>query len=493
MIARGISFALSRFGLNRIWSRLLLVNLVVVLVPLFGIEFARIYERELLKSLEQRMRNHAALWRIVATHAVNAGSVINDDSFADMLLQAQRKTGMRVRILDAGADVLVDSSSLKRNRQQPAVALSSQQSPHWSPLSDRSEVRRALQGKPSAMTRIRQYSEAVVLFVSEPIILDTDVIGAIYVEATTRPVMRRLHRIRIGLIKILIITLLFSGLITALLAWSVSKPLSNLARSARQIATTRFDSHRTPTLLIGSGPREVRALAKAFDAMTQKLSAKVSYVEHFVVDFAHELKSPLTSIRGAVEILTDDQSVKPADKKRFLNNIRLDVERLTRLSKRLLALGRIESSSDARDVIAVAPWLRTLAERFDIARGPIVIDCAEDLKINARRHDMAAALTNMIENAIRYAKPGTTVTACVSQSHDATRFTVANQGEPIATGMEDRIFDRFYTTDRDQEGTGLGLAIVAAVAASHDGSVNAQSDAGQTTISLKIPRAQTAR
>src|SRR6185437_7404001 len=251
---------------------------------------------------------------------------------------AARTTRTRIRILDERGATVVDShangppegpeppppsilghvhrgghevpiSQLQRDPADPKV---------WPLVQDRYEVRTALAGAPAARTRIRARDPGVFLFVTEPVRSADRVIGAVYVDRSTRPVMVELYRIRAGLIRVLFVAFCITGLCTLLLAWSISRPLARLSRAAKRVAA----GEPSVTIPVGGGG-EIQELGESFASMKERLDARLRYIEGFAADVAHEFKSPLTSIRGAAELLGEGAADDPEARERFLRNIEL--------------------------------------------------------------------------------------------------------------------------------------------------------------------------
>lgn len=502
-------------ALGRIRVRLAIVNLVVLLVPVAGLELARIVERQLLASLERDMRNQAVLVRESVEARLDAGAPLGDARLDDVLTAAARQTRTRVRVLDPFGRVVLDSHDrgppegpeppaptlLPSSAYEPVEAIrrrdpggaswrrpatgdvvelggaSSLPVGRWPAVPFRREVVSALRGHPDAYTRIRAEEPAVLLFLTEPVRHAGEVAGAVYVTRSTRPVMVELYKIRTGLIEVLVVAVIFTLLLTLVLAWSISRPLSRLARAARRI--TRGE--RGVEVPVG-GSGEIRALGEALSSMTRRLDARMRYISEFAADVAHELKSPLTSIRGAAELLREGAADDPAARARFLENIELDAERLDRLVVRLLELSRIDSSQEPMEDFDLCALVERVVGRTHSPEQPVEVDWRTGRRRwRGREEDLERALLNLVENALRFSPPGEPVRVCVRASGDEDTLTlsVRDRGPGVPEANRKKIFDRFFTTDADRDGTGLGLAIVDSVARAHGGRVELDSVEGE--------------
>lgn len=505
--------------LGRIRVRLFIVNLVVLLVPIVGLEFARIYERQLLASLERDMRNQAALAREMIEVGLSDGMRLGDPRFGRVLTSAARATRTRIRILDAGGQPVNDSHahgppegpeppapsiipqsayevasdiegtsadwSGPSQRRARAGGEGSRLGEVWPRVRDRREVRSALAGHPDAYTRIREAEPAVFLFLTDPIRHEGDVVGAIYVTRSTQPVLVELYKIRTGLIEVLVVAVVLTLLLTLLLSWSISRPLSKLVKAARRITS----GERGVKVPVGGGG-EIEELGEAFATMTEKLDARMRYISEFTADVAHELKSPLTSIRGAAELLREGAADDPRARGRFLENIELDAERLDRLVVRLLELSRIDSSREPMDDLDLGALVDRVVSRTHTTEQPVRVEWhTDERRWRGREEDLERALLNLVENAIRFSPEGEPVEVHVRSEGDRLILAVRDHGPGVPEAHRSKIFERFFTTDAERNGTGLGLAIVRSVARAHGGDVTLRSPPdGGAELSLELRR-----
>jgi two-component system sensor histidine kinase ChvG len=460
----------------------LAVNLVVLLVPVAGLEFARVYERELLGGLEADMRHQAVVIRDFLEVPLEAGGQLDGGHVEAVLKKVAEGTRFRTRILDERGDVVADSHrdgppegaevtppSYLRSISEVESSLGSRArspGPRWSPLPERVEVRAALAGNPSAYTRIRERAPSVILFVSEPLMGMKKVRGVVYVTSSTVPVMTKLWRVRNGLERVLFVALAVTAAVTLILAWSITAPLSRLSRAASRIAQGEYN---LPIPIGGSG--EVRELGMALGTMTETLRRRLRHTASFAADVAHGFKSPLTAIRGAAELLEAGADGDAAARGRFLRNIEIDAERLDRLVSRLLELSRLESSEVGLGPVDVAPVLTEVAERCetpDVRVHASGVDAP--LLVSGRREDLATALTNLVENAVRHSPVGGEVRILAQSSKDRLRISIDDDGAGVPEEHRARLFERFFTTDKEH-GTGLGLPIVRVVVEALGGTV----------------------
>jgi two-component system sensor histidine kinase ChvG len=482
--------------LGRLRVRLLVVNLVVVLVPVAGLVLGRLVERQLLGALQRDMTNQAVLTSNWVQGELERGVPLGAPHQARPLERAATKTRTRIRLIDRERGVVADSHAHgppEGDEPAPpalvrvgAISATRRLAPPDPPEPRlRPEVLEALAGKPSAHTRVALRPPTVFLFVAEPIRHQGVVVGVVYVVRSTTPVLQELHRVRRGLITVLGVAVAFTALSTLLLAWTISRPLGRLSAAAKRIAAGERNV-RLPT----GGGGEITELAESFRVMTDRLDARLRYISEFSADVAHEFKSPLTSIRGAAELLSEGAADEPEARERFLRNIELDVERLDRLVSRLLELSRIEAAAGAVAVVDLRGLVEQAVNRAQTPEGSLVLDYqGEATAVMGREADLAAALHNLIDNALRFSPPDASVLVRVRSVAPARiAIEVIDHGPGIDPANLPRVFDRFFTTEAERDGTGLGLAIVKSVVLAHGGTVAAESVPGEgATFRVELP------
>jgi two-component system sensor histidine kinase ChvG len=287
-------------------------------------------------------------------------------------------------------------------------------------------------------------------------------------------VLVELYRIRSGLQKVLAVAILFTVGVTLWLAFSITRPLERLSKVATRIA--KGETHLEIPV---SGSGELRDLAAALRTMTERLRKRLLDTSAFAADVAHAFKSPLTSIRGASELLAQGAFEDPAARERFLRNIELDAERLDLLVTRLLQLSRIEASTESVQPLTLSTLLRDVADRSQTPDVDIAVRSPSAAWVAGRKEDLATAFANLFDNAVKFSPEGATVSVELEERADELRVLVRDDGPGIPKAVEARLFERFFTTDTEH-GTGLGLSIVRSVVEAHGGKVTLQREPGRT-------------
>ncbi|HVK82482.1 MAG TPA: ATP-binding protein [Kofleriaceae bacterium] len=486
-IAAGSACGRAVHRLARIRYRLLLINLLVVMVPLVGIGFAGLHERQLLAALERDMIHQAELVRALITAGDRPLEALQP-----LLRTAARDTRTRIRVLDPNARVRADShrGGPPEGAERAVPYLGGGASPtHVAEppreiaLADRREIRAALAGRYGSATRLWDNQDRVYLFSALPVVDERgEVTAVVYVTKSTRDVKLQLFVLRTWLVRISIATLIATALITLLLSTTIARPLGRLTRRAQRIAGGRAVEERERETRRAD---EIGELARAVEAMTDELERRARDARTLAADLSHELKTPLTGIRGAAELMLDGAGDDRETRDRFLAMIVEDTARLDRLVSRLLELARVDDDRAAALPVDVARLARACAARTWAT--PVVVAGAAEAFVLGREPALASAIENLVANAVQFADAGTTVHVTVARDHHATRVTVANRGPALSSAARTKVWDRFYSTRTARGGSGLGLAIVRSVAHAHGGAVGVHCDGGVTSFWFELP------
>lgn len=222
----------------------------------------------------------------------------------------------------------------------------------------------------------------------------------------------------------------------------------------------------------------------------------------FVANVSHELKTPITAIKGAVETLidTDEQTFDPESNARFLGIVSRQADRLHAIIEDLLALARIEQDAERDRVLLeetpVEEILRSAVEACEVAAAgreiELTLTCPESLMVRVNPALLEQAVVNLLDNAIKYCPAGTRVEVRCTNVGGEVVVSVRDEGPGIEAEHLPRIFERFYRTDKARSramgGTGLGLSIVKHIANAHGGRVGVESTLGKgSTFRIHLP------
>ena len=221
----------------------------------------------------------------------------------------------------------------------------------------------------------------------------------------------------------------------------------------------------------------------------------------FVANVSHELKTPITSIKGFVETLIESPPEDKSELDRFLGIINRQADRLGRIISDLLALSRLEQSNNDESIEFFDLPLRPILERVirDVQnRQPdgvrrLRLECVADIRARINGPLLEQAVTNLVDNALKYGAEGSPVVLECRAENGLVNIQVVDEGPGIGANHLPRIFERFYRVDkarsRQMGGTGLGLAIVKHIAQAHGGQASATSEPGVgSTFTITLPR-----
>ncbi|PDT17784.1 two-component sensor histidine kinase [Rhizobium sp. J15] len=288
----------------------------------------------------------------------------------------------------------------------------------------------------------------------------------------------------VALVVVLILTLGVAYVLTR----TITGPIDALIARTEEIARGGKAAIRP---LESYGTREIAVLSQSFLDLAGKLVDRTEYVRSFAAHVSHELKSPLTAIRGAAELLRDDDAERPmtkAQRLHFLDNIVADAVRLDALLLRLRELAQAETPM-AEGRSSVASIISPLRQRFPA----LDISGAGDAETSIALPQEAAVIVfaNLADNAFRHG--ATLLEFTVSADTRSAFILVRDDGSGISQANRDRIFQPFFSTRREEGGTGMGLGIVHAMLSSHGGTIHLRQTTGagaefEIAIPLSSPR-----
>ncbi|MEM1204126.1 MAG: HAMP domain-containing sensor histidine kinase [Acidobacteriota bacterium] len=363
-------------------------------------------------------------------------------------------------------------------------------------LHHRTEVAAALDGLKVSVLRRRDVDDTPPLgsisrgtklrvAVAVPVVRGDRVWGAVVLERTPLSVRQAVYRDRryfVGGGAALLVAVAF---LTWLTTRTLVRPLRDLIAQTERV---RRGERGAAVPLEHPGTHEVDRISRSVADMATALEQRADYIATFAANVSHELKTPLTSIRGAVELLRDHMDeMTPGELQRFLGILEKDGARLERLVGRLLELARADVVRPGVDSAPVSRILEAIAERF--AAGGLDVKATSDRPLEA---SMAAdvldsVVSALVENARQNGGEGVRVRLTAGAAGDRVEIRIADDGPGISEANLPRIFDRFFTTRRSEGGTGLGLAIARALAEAHGGTLEVASRPGDTVFVLSLP------
>jgi two-component system, OmpR family, sensor histidine kinase ChvG len=348
------------------------------------------------------------------------------------------------------------------------------------------EVMRALHGEGEAAVRRDPADQALVISVAVPVQRYKEVLGAVMLSSANGEIENELRTVRFELLRVFGVALLLTILLSLYLAGTIGRPIRRLAAAAER-ARGRGALIDIPDFTQRGD--EIGDLSRSLREMTHALSERMSAIESFASDVAHEIKNPLSSLRSAVEtaVKIDD----PVKQQRLLAIILDDVERLSRLITDISDASRLDAelSRDVMEPIDIAAMLRALVDIHETTRADstahVVLSLPErrrGLVVTGFETRLSQVFLNVISNAVSFSPPGGDIRVAAREDGRAVLITVDDAGPGIPADKLNAIFDRFYTERPAAEkfGThsGLGLSISKQIVEAHRGRIWAENRHG---------------
>ena len=388
---------------------------------------------------------------------------------------------LRVTIIDNAGVVLCDSAA---------------DASHMENHGRRPEVIQAFKDGAGSIIRFSTTVKSQLLYVAVPLYLpgkEPWIVRAAIPLASIDGLLREVFQ------KLLAVTMLLCtavSLVGIFIFRKINPPLYEIRRGAERFAHGRFE-RKLPDYQV----REIDALAKTLNRMATQLEGLENLRREFVANVSHELKTPVTTIKGFTETLIEGAKDDPEDLDRFLEIISRQTDRLAAIIDDLLTLSRLESAP--RSEVLALDWhdlchILNSCEEICHARAEekqimIHVRCAKPTPVLVDNSLLTQAIVNLIDNAIKYSQERTSVTVQGSMDANHILITVTDEGPGIQDIHLPRLFERFYRADKARSrklgGTGLGLAIVKHIANVHQGEVDVISKVGTgSTFIIRLPR-----
>lgn len=270
-------------------------------------------------------------------------------------------------------------------------------------------------------------------------------------------------------------------------------PVELMRRQAEQISRTNV-SERVPE---PDSTGEFRDLARTFNEMLDRLERGIQDLQNFAADAAHELRTPLATLRAEIETAVQERR-SPEEYERVLASLSEEVSRMTRIVTDLFMLAKLDLRQYAlqKERVRLRPLLEEARETWQPAaaqRGIEIVLEAGDAEVAGDPVALRRIFMNLVENSVKYNREGGTVTLAVGAENGRATVSVRDTGIGIPAESLPRLFRRFYRVDgarsRESGGAGLGLAICRSFAEAHEGTIDVASEPGRgTTFTVRLPR-----
>ncbi len=296
--------------------------------------------------------------------------------------------------------------------------------------------------------------------------------------------------------------ILWSGVPALLLAlaggwWLTRKALAPVAALTQAAGRINERSLREQLPRSGNGD-ELDRLTEVFNGMTARLDTSFQRVREFTLHASHELKTPLTVLRGELEVaLREEKNGAPPQPARLLSQMD-EIDRLAKIVDGLTLLTKADAGQIALrlEPVPLDELVRECFADANLLAQPAGVqvslsDC-QAASLQGDRHRLRQLLLNLTDNAVKYNQPGGTVAISLKRAGPSAELRIANTGAGLAPELQPRVFDPFFRGDashnREVEGCGLGLSIAQWIVHAHGGTIHFASQPGQlTTVTVRLP------
>ena len=392
----------------------------------------------------------------------------------------QKAFGSRIVIVDQLGYVIIDSAKADMNK----TILSKQ-------------VFDALNKEDTA--KYYERNDQKIMSAATPIVDKDDkdqVLGAVIVSANIQAIYDSLSEMENQVYLLSLLTSLLVGLLSFFTSSFITRPLKLLMKFVQKVTNGQLDQK-----VDIAGKDEISELGNAFNHMTEQLQRVEHSRQDFVSNVSHELKTPLSSIKVLTESLIFQENVPVEMYHEFFLDINSEVDRLDNIISDLLTLVRLDRKEIPMNIKttnlnemtqAILKRLTPLAKKKEIK---MIYQSHKEILIDIDEVKLTLAISNLIENAIKYTPEGGEVKVILQTDLQDAYITVEDTGLGIAKEEQSKIFERFYRTDktrnRETGGTGLGLSITYRTIIMHNGSIQVESEEGQgSTFTVQIPMRQ---
>lgn len=397
----------------------------------------------------------------------NTDTEISTVEFAEPVAECLAGTNIRGIVVDDSYRVLYDTS--RGSRLSGKIFI-------------RDVLQKVLEGEQTVIISDSE-AENKMMSVAVPVEINGEIWGGIYLAMSVDGVDMAISSAQASLVIFSALIIILIGMLSLGLSSIITAPMAEFRETAKKISKGDFSAR-----IKVSGQNEIAQMGETMNYMAGELELLDDKRRKFVSDVSHELKTPMTGIKLICDTceLIDD----PVMQKEFIGDISGEVDRLSRLVEKLLALSRLDEGKIKYENVDVKPMItkivRTLTPVAKNRNIEIYTDFKYDIypELRIDYDKIYEAFYNIADNAIKYSPDGGYLHICVDSTPEKITVSFEDNGSGIPENERERIFDRFYRLDdsraRDTGGTGLGLAIASEAVKMHGGSITVHSSQNGT-------------
>ena len=402
------------------------------------------------------------------------------NSVQQIFLEATLETLAGVRVTDANGTVVLGRSEVGMSLASVPELKSALSGRHVTTL------RKVAEYESKYALEFLSRASSIRVFYARPVIIRGRIVGALLLSRSPRSLFRGIYEHIGQAFMIAGAVLVFIVILAGILSRSITRPVDLLNQATHLVARGEYQVPPAPT----TAAVEVQQLFGNFQVMADTIETRSTYIRDFATAVSHEFKTPLTAIRGAIELLLEhNELMDEAERIRFLSNISNDAERLNQLVTRLLELARADVMVSSDERIDVPTTLEEIAKQHRSQKLDVDIGCfGANHPVCISVDALTTALTTLITNAAQHG--ASKVSVAVHGGPEETTIKVSDNGKGIAPDTRKNLFTPFYTTRRDNGGTGLGLVITRSLLEAYGGTIELAEDTMATTFVIVLENAE---
>ncbi len=463
-----------RFTMLITYIAVILITLMLMCAYVIGLLSENLYSRESVDMLAKANTISA-----IISENWETDISVSDAKFSDIVDTCLGGTNIRGVVVNPSYTVMCDTN--KESQLLGKVFM-------------RSVMRSALNGE--QVDSIGDDESGMRLIsVAVPVSRDGIIIGCVYLAESAEKISGTVKSTRNSLIVFCVLILVVIGMLSIGMSYIITSPVESFIDAAKSISRGDFSKR-----IDVRGHNEISQMGEALNSMCDELSQLEENRRKFVSDASHELKTPMAGIKLICDSLVSAENPDMDTVKDFLGDMSDEVDRLTRIVERLLALTKLDAAGASLDFencdikalteevvrklnpIAAARTVVLSTGYHDIEFGPVLMDYDK----------IYEAVYNVVDNAIKYSPEGTTINIDISEKDNSIVIAVRDSGPGIPEEFREKIFERFYRLDdsraRETGGTGLGLAIANEAVTAHGGSITVtDAEGGGSIFTITLP------
>ncbi len=460
-----------RLSMMVTYIMVILITLILMSTYVAGILTEKLYDNEKVELFAKA--------NIIAGLVSEKEEIVTDQGTSDNILKVLSGTGLRSIIVNPAYNVVIDTG----------VDIN-----FTGKIFMREILKTSLEGEQDHVITISEQG-AKILAVSVPVKCKDKITGAVYLFQNIENTEKMIASVKMNMIVFSAIISILVGILSFGMSYIITSPLDEVTSVAKSISKGDFSKK-----LSEKGYNEFSQMAEAMNYMSTELENLEENRKKFVSDVSHELKTPLATIKLICDSLVSTENPDPEMTREFLNDLSDEVDRLSRIVERLLALTRMDSGNTEPQLApvdfvvmmnAIVKKLTPTAEAKNVNLYTEFEDTIYE-PLNLDYDKIWESIYNIVDNAIKYSKEGGFVKVGMAIEEGYVAIHVQDNGEGIPENEQDKIFDRFYRIDdsraRDTGGTGLGLAIAKEAVLLHGGEIGVKSTEGMgSDFYIRLP------